>query len=99
MNGHRIEKFEDVEVFLQRIANIEDSEIECTGHTLFRLSENQRKIFTCKELKNIVRFETPLKVGIQYNGKMLVIKIIMHVSPGSINIVTFYNIPISQIPR
>ncbi len=109
MNRHRIERFEDIEIFLQRIENIEYSRIECTSHTLFRLSEKQRKIFTCEELKQRLKFGTPLKVGVQYNGnyaiyykhkeKALATKIIIRFAPASINIVTFYNIHINQIPK
>lgn len=109
IKGHRIESFEDVAIFFERISSFDSAAIECTSHTFFRLSEKQRKIFTCDALKEILLNKMPLKVGVQYNGnyavfykakeKLHVIRIILDFKPAQISIVTFYIIDVEQMPR
>jgi hypothetical protein len=106
--GYMIEKFEEESVFIERMKNFDEDTIECTSHTLFRLSEKQRKIFTCDVLKRFLLDNEPLKVGIQYNGNYAVyynfkgkqlMKIILSVKPDKIRIVTFKILDKSQLPR
>jgi len=75
--------------------NIDEEEIECTKHTLFRLSQKQRQVFNCEELKRILLHETPIRVGVQYNGNYAIyyrsekrpgiIKIIINIGPAKIS--------------
>ena len=109
IKGHRIEKFEEVKNFLNRIEAYDETRMESTKHTLFRLSERQRKVFSCENLKRILLHENPLKVGIQYNGNYAlyysgkesseVIKMIIDLKPSLIKVVTFYVIDNSQLPK
>src|SRR3989344_7489453 len=108
VKGYRIEKFEDISIFVDRINNFNEKNIECTDHTFFRLSEKQRKAFACDELKRILINEIPLRVGIQYNGNYAayykykenrIIKIIINFKPTLIRIVTFMILSQEQLPR
>lgn len=108
MKGHRIEKFEEVAEFYERMKHFDVSSIECTAHTFFRLSEAQRKVFTEDNLKNFLLHEVPLKVGVQHNGNYAVyykyrektaIKLVIDIKLSIISVVTFYIVDISQIPR
>lgn len=107
MYGNKIEKRIEVEAFLSIIAKYETSQINCTEHTFFRLNEKQRKIYSSDELIRIVKKEIPVFAGIQYNGNYAIIykrkdknmKIILGVENRKINIVTFYFIYESQIPK
>lgn len=38
VKGYRIEKFESVEIFKERMKNFNENIIECTSHTFFRAS-------------------------------------------------------------
>ena len=103
-----IEKFEGESVFVERMKNFNEDTIECTSHSLFRLSEKQRETFTCDVLKGFLLDNEPLRVGIKYNrnyavyynfkGKQL-LKIILSVKPDKIRIVTFKILDKSQLPR
>ena len=108
VRGYRIETFEDVSVFQNRMINFDENSIECTHHTFFRLSEKQRKVFTCDELKRFLLNETALKAGVQYNKNYAVyykykeqrlLKIILSFKPNKINIVTFKILDKGQLPR
>jgi len=44
----RIVKKVDIKEFESFMKEYEKDQIECTEHTFFRLSEKQRKIYTCK---------------------------------------------------
>lgn len=63
----KIEKRIDIEKFIKFIQEYNKEQIECAEHTFFRLSEKQRKIYTCSELRKILYNEKPFLVGIQYN--------------------------------
>ena len=86
-----------------------EQDVKCTPHTLFRLSERQRKIFTCEQLKLIVLYQAPLKAGIQRNGnyalyykqeeKPSLTKIIASVKPTEITLITFYILDSKEVPR
>ena len=106
--SYRIEKFEPVSVFRKRMKYFDENTIECTSHTLFRLSEKQREVFRCEKLKHFLLEENPLKVGIQYNGNYAVyykfkgqkiIKIIISFKTNRIRIITFYILHEKQLPR
>ena len=108
VRGYRIEKFEDIEIFISRIKDFAENDIECTPHTLFRLSEKQRKVFTCDELKKSLMNEVPVKVGIQHNKNhaiyykykdQKILKIIVSFKPSKVRIVTFYILDKNQLPR
>ncbi|MFA5856881.1 MAG: hypothetical protein WC867_05960 [Candidatus Pacearchaeota archaeon] len=85
--------------FLDKIKNFQEKDIEITSHSLFRLSEKQRKIFEGDKLKKIILSETPLEMVIQKNGNLalfytyennFVLKILINLNINSIYIVTFY---------
>jgi len=106
-NETKIEKRVEVEVFLDFIKDYKKEDIECTEHTFFRLSEKQRKIYTCNELKRILTKEKPFLVGIQHNKNYAVfykyenknLKAIINFSNRKVKIVTFYFIEAWQIPK
>ena len=106
-NETKIEKRVEVKAFLDFIKNYKEEQIKCTEHTFFRLSEKQRKIFTCSKLKRILTKETPFLVGIQYNKNYAVfykhqnknLKLIVNFSDRKVKIVTFYFIEEWQIPK
>jgi len=55
----KIKKNVSVREFLGFLKEYNKNQIECTEHTFFRLSEKQRKIFTCDELRRILINENP----------------------------------------
>ena len=97
----------NVDKLLSIIKKYKEEDIECTSHTFFRLSEKQRKIFTCVDLKRILLNEKPFLAGIQYNGNHALfykyqnknLKIIIWVNDRKVNIVTFYFIEEWQVPK
>lgn len=103
----KIKKRVNINEFVKFIKEYEKEQIECTDHTFFRLSQKQREIFTCEELKRILFDEKPFLVGIQHNKNYAVfykyknknLKIILGMKPQKINIVTFYYIGQWQIPK
>lgn len=106
--GHKIEKKVEIETFLDTIKNYTKDQINTTDHTFFRLSEKQRKIFKDEVLKEYLLAKIPILVGIQFNGNHAVfydyrkneaLKLILDMQPNKIEIVTFYIIDKSEIPR
>jgi len=105
--SNKIAKKINIEEFTGIIKDYNKNQIECTNHTFFRLNDKQRKIFTCKKLKEILIYEEPIFVGIQnnnnhavfYNHNKKVIKIILEIQIRKINIVTFYFIEQWKPPR
>jgi len=103
----KIEKRVDIEEFIKFIREYGEGQVECSEHTFFRLSEKQRKVYTCNELKRIITKESPFLGGIQYNKNYAVfykhknknLKIIINISDRKVKIVTFYFIEEWQIPR
>ena len=97
---HEVDEKIKISTFIKKIKAYGYNNIETTAHTFFRLSEKQRKIYTEKELKTILFYETPLQVGIQQNGNYAVIylyekykkliKILLDLSIKKLYIVTFY---------
>ncbi len=49
--GHRIDAFEEAGKFVERMAEYDAGLIRCSEHAFFRLSEKQREVHTCEELK------------------------------------------------
>ncbi|MBR9701428.1 hypothetical protein GOV13_00735 [Candidatus Pacearchaeota archaeon] len=106
-NGTKIEKKVDIANFLEFLKDYKKEQIECTHHTFFRLSEKQRKIFTCKQLREIITTKRPFLVGIQYNQNYAIfykhqnknLKIIVNFNNRKVKIVTFYFIEEWQIPK
>ena len=108
IKGHRIEKEEDIEIFLDRIGQYNKDQVECTKHTFFRLNEKQRKVFKCVDIKGIILDSSPLLIGIQFNGNYVIfykfkenkiIKITLDIMPMKIAVVTFVILDKNQIPR
>ena len=105
--GNLLKKKVNVEEFLTILEKYENEMIECTDHTFFRLSQSQRKIFKCEELRKIIKQQKPFLVGLQYNGNYAVfykhmnktMRIILRLDVRKINIVTFYFIEDWQIPK
>ena len=58
--GSIIVKRVEIKEFLDTIKEYSREEIECTNHTFFRLSDQQKKIYTPEKLKEIILFETPI---------------------------------------
>ncbi|MBL7160702.1 MAG: hypothetical protein ISS93_02525 [Candidatus Aenigmarchaeota archaeon] len=93
--------------FVDKIKNHSRENVICTKHTFFRLSEKQREIFTCETIKHYMFEETPVFVGIQYNGnfavfykypKQMYLRLIIDIKPDKIDVVTFYIIEKTQLP-
>ena len=103
----KIEKKVDIEEFIGFIKEHDKKQIECTEHTFFRLSEKQRKIYTCDELRRILIKEKPFLAGFQHNKNYAVfykyqnknLKIIVDIDNRKVKIVTFYFIEEWQIPN
>ena len=105
--GNKIEKRVDVNEFTPFIQDYTEQEIHITDHALFRLQENERKIFKEKLIKEFILGDTPFLAGIQENGNYAlfyeygkdVLKLIVDIQKTHINIVTFYIIDKKQLPR
>jgi hypothetical protein len=103
----KIAKRVDVKEFISLLRKYKKEQIEYTEHTFFRLSEKQRKIFTCDELKRVLIEKIPFLVGLQHNQNHAVFykyqnknfKIILNINDRKIKIVTFYFIEEWQIPK
>ena len=95
----------EINEFLEIIKDYKSEQIECTGHTFFRLSEGQRKIFKCEKLKEFILYEEPIFVGLQENGNHAIyykhdkktMRMILDLQYQKINIVSFYFT--NQLPR
>ena len=106
-DGTRIRRKVDINGFIKFVKEHKGEQIECTSHTFFRLSEKQRKIYTCDELRKILIQQKPFLVGIQQNQNYAVfykyqnknLKVIINFSDRKIKIVTFYFIEEWQIPK
>ena len=106
-NNTKIKKRVEINEFAKFIKEYKKEHIECTDHTFVRLSQKQREIFTCEELKRILFNEKPFLVGIQHNENYAVfykyknknLRIILGMNSQKINIVTFYYIEQWQIPK
>ncbi len=102
----KIAKKVNIEELFKTIKKYSKEKIECTHHTFFRLSEKQRKIFTCDKLRKILLNNKPFLVGIQNNGNHALfykyqnknLKIVSNMNR-KIKIVTFYFIQEWQIPK
>ena len=105
--GTNIEKRVEIEELIKFLRKYKSRQIECTSHTFIRLSEKQRKIYTCDELRRILTQESPFLVGFQYNENYAVfykykgknLKMIFCFDDRKIKIVTFYFIEEWQIPK
>ena len=105
--GTQIKKKVDVQSFKVLIKKYSLNSIECTPHTFFRLSQAQRKVYTCDELKNKLTTQAPFLVGLQNNGNYALFykhqnknfKMIVRIGDRKVNIVTFYFIQEWQIPK
>ena len=106
-NNTKIKKRVNINEFVKFIKEYKKEQIECTNHTFFRLSQKQREIFTCEELKRILFDEEPFLAGIQYNENYAVfykyknknLRIILGMHSHKLNIVTFYYIKQWQIRK
>lgn len=108
VKGHRIKSKVSVADFVENVGFYEKESIKCSPHAFFRLSEKQRKIFTCEELESFITEKIPIFVGIQYNGffavfykykKKKILRIILEINPQKIEIITFYFVEKHQIPK
>ncbi|MEA3329220.1 MAG: hypothetical protein U9Q06_00570 [Nanoarchaeota archaeon] len=106
-NDTKIKEKIEIEKFLKILSKYSEEKIECTDHTFFRLSEAQRKFYTCEELKRILIQQKPFLVGLQYNENYALfykynnrnLKILVNLDITKIKIVTFYFIQEWQIPK
>ncbi len=107
LESTKIVKRKGVEKLFKTIKKFSKENIECTSHTFFRLSEKQREIFTCEELREILLNNKPFLAGIQHNGNHALfykhqnknLKIVVNINSRKIKIVTFYFIQEWQIPK
>ena len=107
LESTKIIKKVDIKKLFETIKKFPKENIECTQHTFFRLSEKQRKIFTCRELRAIILNKKPFLAGIQHNGNHALfykhqnknLKIVVNINDRKIKIVTFYFIQAWQIPK
>jgi len=106
--GHRVEKRIKVNIFLETIKNYTKKQIVTTQHTFFRLEEEERKIFKEAVLREYLITKIPILVGIQFNRNYAVfynyskneaIRFVIDMLPNKIEIVTFYIIDKSEIPK
>ncbi len=104
--GHRIERKLDIKEFINIIKIYDKSSILITKHSLFRLNEEDKKLYKEKS-KDILLNEVPILVGIQYNKSYAVfykynndiIKVILDIQRNKVYIVTFYIIDNNQLPK
>jgi hypothetical protein len=54
IDSTKIKEKVDIEEIIKKIKEFSTEQIEFTPHTFFRLSQKQRGIFTCEELKRIL---------------------------------------------
>ena len=107
MFNTRIKTKIEVKNFMDLIKKCGEEQIECTDHTFFHFSREQRKTYNESFVKNILLKETPFLVGIQFNNnhalfhdyKDKVLKMIIHINHKKIHIITFYFIQKWQIPK
>ena len=108
VEGHRIERKIKVNSFIEMMKHYSIENLQCTIHTFIRLSDKQRKIFKCDNVKEYLLSEIPILVGIQHNKCYAIfykyknqrfIRIIADISLSKINIVTFYIIENDQLPN
>ena len=99
IRGHRLKEIIDTHEFIEKVRYYTKKDISCSPHTFFRLSEKQRLVFKCEDIKHIILNEIPIQAGLQYNGnyaiiykheKQKFIRIIMDINLTNINIITFY---------
>ena len=98
--GHKKEVKISIKKFKEILKRYPEEDIESTTHTLFRLSEGQRKIYEECRLKDYLIKEKPLEIIQQRNGNLSVlyqfkqskkvIKIVLNIGVHKIYIVTFY---------
>jgi len=106
IKGHKIEKKIEIKDFLDIIKDLSEEDINTTDHTFFRLNKKQRKIFKEKVINEFILGDTPILVGMQFNGCYAVfykyqkdtLRVTLDVQPNKINVVTFYIIDNEQIP-
>ena len=108
VDGHRIDRFVEIPEFQEKIQYYSKEQIKCTDHTFFRLSQEQRELFQCDEVKEYILDTTPILVGIQKNGCYalfykykgnLYIRVMVDIDIDKIEAVTFYIVEEYQIPR
>lgn len=106
--GTRVKKPVDIDEFCQKVQKYSEEKIECTPHSFFRFSEEQRKEFNCDFAKNFILNKRPVFVGLQYNGNYAafyeyadnrLLKVIIIFIVGKIRVITFYAIEKEQLPR
>ena len=68
LNSTTIKKKLDEESFYQKLRNYTRDKIECSPHSFFRFSEEQRKRFNCDFARDILLNQKPVLAGLQYNG-------------------------------
>lgn len=107
LESTKIIKKVSIEKLFETIKKFSKENIECTQHTFFRLSEKQRKIFTCNELRETLLNNKPFLGGIQHNGNHALfykyqnknLKLVVNINNRKVKIVTFYFIQEWQIPK
>ena len=99
LDEHKVVDKLKISTFVQKIKEYGYNNIEATNHTFVRLSSKQRKIYTEKNLKDILFYETPIDVSLQRNNNYAVVylfkgtkqlKIMLDLSLNKIYIVTFF---------
>jgi hypothetical protein len=105
--SHRIIDRVNIHKFKQKVRYYPRTKIYCTSHTFFRLSDRQKLKLTCDDLRDFLKDKYPEFVGLQENccyavfykyPRQRLIRIIIDIKPGSINIITFYMLKRRQRP-
>ena len=108
INATKIKKKIDEESFYQKLKIYKRDKIECTDHSFFRFSEEQRKRFNCDFVKDILLNQKPILAGIQYNGNYALfydfendrlLRIMAIFISDKIRVITFYTIEKHQMPN
>ncbi len=108
IDATKIKKKIDKEIFYQKLKSYSRDKIECTDHSFFRFSEEQRKRFNCDFTRDVLLNQKPILAGIQYNGNYALfydfedgrfLRIMVIFISGKIRVITFYTIEKRQLPK
>ena len=92
----------------EKIKKYSKEKIECTPHSFFRFSEEQRKIFNCEFVKTFLLEKVPALAGQQFNDNYALfydfesgtfLKVIILFRLGKVVVITFYTIDRQHLPK
>ena len=98
-DGNKIREKVNVKEFRGKLDSYGPGNVECSRHTFFRLSDKQRRVFDCQNIRKILFHDLPVLAGLQNNGcyaafykhkNKRFIRIILDMKAGRIDVVTLY---------